>query len=164
MLYWVISLESDYVFHLTLFTFTTPHMHTRKCIANSSEVATRGTHVKCTSVPITFHRTLQAFTSTVPNMTGKSLDHPYIARVELTHGTPLPVRKCWEEAVQELAVVGLVPPGPEHEVANDPLSPTTRFLQCLEEDLFPFHFDFTQDSDRNYLHPHSPSQTIAHTL
>ena len=108
MLYWVISLESDYVFHLTLFTFITPHMHTRKCIANSSEVATRGTHVKCTSVPITFHRTLQAFTSTIPNMTGKSLDHPYIARVELTHGTPLPVRKCWEEAVQELAVVGLV--------------------------------------------------------
>ena len=108
MLYWVISLESDYVFHLTLFTFITPHMHTHKCIANSSEVTTRGTHVECTSVPITFHRTLQAFTSTVPNMTGKSLDHPYIARVELTHGTPLPVRKCWEEAVQELAVVGLV--------------------------------------------------------
>ena len=28
----------------------------------------------------------------------------------------------------------------------------------------PWHFDYTADSDRDYLHPHSPLQTIAHTL
>ena len=43
---------------------------------------------------------------------GKSLDHPYVARVELTHGTPLSIRECWEEVVQEPAVVGVVPLGP----------------------------------------------------
>ena len=97
-------------------------------------------------------------------MTGESLDHPYIARVELTHRTPLPVREYWEEVVQELAVIGLVPPGPEHEEANDPLSPATRFLCHLEEDLVPWHSNFTADSDGDFLHPHSPSQTIAHAL
>ena len=97
-------------------------------------------------------------------MTGESLDHLYVARVELTHGTPLPVREGWIEVVQELAVVGLVPLGPEHEEANDPLSPTTRFLRHLEEDLVPWHFDYTTDSDGDYLHPHSPLQTIAHAL
>ena len=97
-------------------------------------------------------------------MTGESLDHPYIARVELTHGTPLPMREHWKEVVQEQAVVGSVPLGPEHEEANDPLSPTTRFLLHLEEDLFPLHFNFTVDSDGDYLHPHSPSQNIAHAL
>ena len=61
-------------------------------------------------------------------MTGESLDHLYMARVELIHGMPLPVREGWTEVVQELAVVGIVPPGPEHEEANDPLSPATRFL------------------------------------
>ena len=40
----------------------------------------------------------------------------------------------------------------------------TTFLQLLEEDLFPLHFDFTIDSNRDYLFPHSPSQTIPHTL
>ena len=97
-------------------------------------------------------------------MTGESLDHLYIARVELTHGTALPVREGWTEVVQEPAVVGLVPPGPEHEEANDPLSPATRFLHHLEEDLVPWHFDYTVDSNGDYLHPHSPLQTIAHTL
>ena len=79
-----------------------------------------------------------------------------IARVELTHGTALLVREGWTEVVQELAAVGLVPPGPEREEANDPLSPATRFLRHLEEDLVPWHFDYTVDSDRDYLHPHSP--------
>ena len=98
------------------------------------------------------------------HMTGESLNHPYIARVELTHGTALPVREGWTEVVQEPAVVGLVPPGPECEEANDPLSSATRFLCHLEEDLVPWHFDYTVDSDRDYLHPHSPLQTIAHAL
>ena len=97
-------------------------------------------------------------------MTGKSLNHPYVARVELIHRTLLPVREHWEEVVQEPAVVGLVPLGPECEEANNPLSPTTRFLCHLEEDLLPLHFDFTVDSDRDYLFPHSPSQTVTHTL
>ena len=61
-------------------------------------------------------------------------------------------------------MVGAVPPGPECEEANDPLSPTTRFLHHLEEDLLPSHFNFTIDSDRDHLFPHSPTQTIAHTL
>ena len=97
-------------------------------------------------------------------MTGESLDHPYMARVELTHGTPLPVREHWVEEAQELAVVGIVLLGPEHEEANNTLSPATRFLQHLEKDLFSLHFDFTVDSNGDYLFPHSPSQTIAHTL
>ena len=97
-------------------------------------------------------------------MTGESLDHLYVARVELTHRTPLLVREGWTEVVQESAAVGNVPPGLECEEANEPLSPATRFLWHLEEDLFPLHFDFTVDSDRDYLFPHSPSQTIAHTL
>ena len=46
-------------------------------------------------------------------MTGEQLDHPYIARVELTHRTALPVREHWEEVVQEPAAVGIVSPGPE---------------------------------------------------
>ena len=94
---------------------------------------------------------------------GKSLDHPYVARVELTHGTPLSIRECWEEVVQEPAVVGVVPLGPGHEEADNPLTPT-RFLCHLEEDLFPLHFNFAIDSDGDYLFPHRPSQTIAHTL
>ena len=61
-------------------------------------------------------------------MTGESLNHPYIARVELTHGTPLPVKEHWKEVVQELAAIGLVPPGPEHEETDASLSPATRFL------------------------------------
>ena len=61
-------------------------------------------------------------------------------------------------------MVGLVPLGPEHEEANDPLSPATRFLRHLEEDLVPWHFDYMVDSDRDYLHPHSPLQTITHAL
>ena len=96
-------------------------------------------------------------------MTGENLDHLYVARVELTHGTPLPVREQWEEVVQELAAVGEVSPGPGRE-EDDPLTPATRFLCHLEEDLLPLHFDFTVDSNRDYLFPHSPSQTIAHTL
>ena len=97
-------------------------------------------------------------------MTGENLDHPYIARVELTHGTALPVREGWTEVVQEPAVVGSVPPGPEHEEANDPLFPATRFLHHLEEDLVPWHFDYTVDSDGDYLHPHSLLQAITHAL
>ena len=119
--------------------------------------------VECTSVPISFHRTLRAFATALPNMTGENLDHLYVARVELTHGTPLPVREQWEEVVQELAAVGEVSPGPGRE-EDDPLTPATRFLCHLEEDLLPLHFDFTVDSNRDYLFPHSPSQTIAHTL
>ena len=115
-------------------------------------------------MPISFHRSLHALASAISSMTGESLDHPYMARVELTHGTPLPVREGWKEVVQEPAAVGIVPPGPEHEEANDPLSPATRFLCHLEEDLVPWHSDFTADSDGDYLHPHSPSQTITHTL
>ena len=61
-------------------------------------------------------------------------------------------------------MVGSVPPGPQHEEANNSLSPTTRFFRHLEEDLVPWHFDYTVDSDRDYLHPHSPLQIIAHTL
>ena len=97
-------------------------------------------------------------------MTGEHLDHPYIARVKLTQGTVLPVRECWKEVVQEPAVVGNIPPGPEHEEVIDLLSSTTRFLRHLEEDLVPSHFDFTIDSDRDHLFPHSPTQTITHTL
>ena len=96
-------------------------------------------------------------------MTGENLDHPYVARVELTHGMPLPVREQWEEVVQEQAAVGEVPPGPGCEEDN-PLTPDTRFLHHLEEDFLPFHFDFTVDSDGDYLFPHSPSQTITHIL
>ena len=114
-------------------------------------------------MPISFHRTLRTFTTTLPNTTGENLDHPYMARVELTHRTPLPVREQWEEVVQEQAAVGEVPPGPGHE-EDDPLTPTTRFLWHLEEDFLPSHFNFTIDSDGDYLFPHSPSQTVAHTL
>ena len=110
------------------------------------------------------HRTLRAFVSTVPNTTGEQLDHLYIARVELTHGTVLPVRERWEEVVQELAAVGNVPLGPEREEVINLLSSTTRFLRHLEEDLVPSHFDFTVDSDRDHLFPHSPTQRVAHAL
>ena len=79
-------------------------------------------------MPISFHRSLCAFASAIPNTTGESLDHPYVARVELTHRTPLLVREHWEEVAQKPAVVGVVPLGPECEEANDPLSPTTRFF------------------------------------
>ena len=68
------------------------------------------------------------------------------------------------EVVQEPAAVGLVPPGPEREEADDPLSPTTRFLCHLKENLVPWHFDYTTDSDGDYLHSHNPLQTIAHVL
>ena len=97
-------------------------------------------------------------------MTGESLDHLYVARVELTHETPLLVREGWMEVVQELAAVGIVPPGPEHEEANNLLSSTTRFLRHLEEDLVPSHFNFTVDSDGDHLFPHSPTQTVSHAL
>ena len=97
-------------------------------------------------------------------MTGEHLDHPYIARVKLTHGTALPVGEHWEEVVQELAVVGNVPLGPEHEEVIDLLSPATRFLRHLEEDLVPSHFNFTIVSDGDHLFPHSPTQTVAHAL
>ena len=86
-------------------------------------------------MPISFHRTLHAFTTALPNMTGENLDHTYVARVELTHGTPLPVREQWKEVVQELAAVGEVPPGPGCE-EDDPLTPATRFLCHLEEAYF----------------------------
>ena len=103
----------------------------------------------------------------------QSVDHPtwlvasltsHIAWVELTHGTPLPVREHWEEVVQEWAVVGSVPLDPECEEADDPLSPTTRLLLHLEEDLLSLHINYTVDSDRDHLHPHSLSQTITHAL
>ena len=68
------------------------------------------------------------------------------------------------KVVQEPAAVGIVPPGPEHEEANDPLSPATRFLRHLEEDLVPWHFNYTIDSDGDYFHPHTPFQTIMHAL
>ena len=74
------------------------------------------------------------------------------------------MREHWEEVVQEQAVVGSVPPSPECEEANNPLSPITRFFLHLEEDLLPLYFDYIADLDGDYLHPHSPSQTIAHTL
>ena len=61
-------------------------------------------------------------------------------------------------------MIGLVSPGPECEEANDPLSPTTRFLLHLEEDLLPLHFNYMADSDGDYLHLQSPSQTSTHTL
>ena len=115
-------------------------------------------------MPITFHKTLRAFISAVPNMTGEQLDHLYIARVKLIHGTALPVREHWEEVVQEPAVVENIPPGPECEEIINLLSPATRFLRHLEEDLVPSHFDFTIDSDGDHLFPHSPTQTVAHTL
>ena len=97
-------------------------------------------------------------------MTGENLDHPYMARVELTHRTPLPVREGWMEVVQEQAAVGDIPLSPECEEADDPLSPATRFLHHLEEELVPWHFNYTVDSDEDYLHPHNPLQTIAHAL
>ena len=115
-------------------------------------------------MPISFHRSLCALASAIPSTTGESLNHPYVARVELTHGMPLLVGEGWMEVVQEPAAVGLVPLGPEHEEANDSLSPTTRFLHHLEEDLVPWHFDYMTDSDGDYLHPHSPLQTITHVL
>ena len=77
---------------------------------------------------------------------------------------PLPIREHWEEVVQELAAVGSVPPGPECEEADTSLSLATRFLHHLKEELFPIHFNFIVDSDRDYLHSHSPSQTVTHTL
>ena len=97
-------------------------------------------------------------------MTGENLDHPYMARVELTHRTPLPVREGWMEVVQEQAAVGDIPLSPECEEADDPLSSATRFLHHLEEELVPWHFNYTVDSDGDYLHPHNPLQTIAHAL
>ena len=83
------------------------------------------------SVPISFHRSLHALTSTIPSTTGESLNHPYMARVEPTHGTPLLVREGWTEVVQELAAVEIVPLGPEHEEVINLLSPATRFLRHL---------------------------------
>ena len=112
-------------------------------------------------MPITFHRTLHAF---IPNMTREHLNHPYITRVELIHGTKLPVREHWEEVVQELAAVGNIPLGPEHEEVINLLSPTTRFLRHLEKDLVPSHFNFTVDSDRDHNFPHSLTQTVTHAL
>ena len=97
-------------------------------------------------------------------MTREHLNHPYITRVELIHGTKLPVREHWEEVVQELAAVGNIPLGPEHEEVIDLLSPTTRFLRHLEEDLVPSHFNFTVDSDRDHNFPHSLTQTVTHAL
>ena len=114
-------------------------------------------------MPISFHRTLHTFATALPNTTGENLDHLYVARVKLTHRTQLLVREQWEEVVQEPAAVGEVPLGPGCE-EDDTLTPATRFLRHLEEDLFPLHFDFTVDSDRDYLFPHSPSQTVPHTL
>ena len=114
-------------------------------------------------MPFSFHRSLHAFTTTIPNTTGESLNYPYIARVKLMHRASLPVREQWEEVVQEPAAVGEVPPGPGCE-EDDPLTPATRFLHQLEEDFFPIHFNFTVDSNRDFLHPHSPSQTVAHAL
>ena len=61
-------------------------------------------------------------------------------------------------------MVGDIPPSPEHEEADDPLSSATRFLRHLEEELVPWHFDYTVDSDGDYLHPHNPVQTIAYAL
>ena len=113
------------------------------------------------SVPITFHRTLHAF---IPNTTREHLNHPYITRVELIHGTTLPVREHWEEVVQKLAAVGNIPLGPEHEEVINLLSPTTRFLRHLEKDLVPSHFNFTVDSDRDHNFPHSLTQTVTHAL
>ena len=43
-------------------------------------------------------------------------------------------------------------------------SPVTGFLCWLEEDLFPIHFNFTIDSDGDFLHPHSPSKNITHAI
>ena len=97
-------------------------------------------------------------------MTREHLNHLYITRVELTHRTVLPVRECWEEVVQEPAVVGNVLLGPDCEEVIDHLSPTTRFLRHLEEDLVPQHFNFTMDSDGDHLFPHSPTQTVTHAL
>ena len=131
--------------------------------SNKHEERIRHYYVNFQQVPISFHRTLCAFATALPNTTGENLDHLYVARVELTHRTLLPVREQWEEVVQELAVVGEVPLGPGHE-EDDPLTPATRFLCHLEEDLLPLHFDFTIDSNGDYLFPHSPSQTVAHTL
>ena len=74
------------------------------------------------------------------------------------------MREHWEEVVQEQAVVGIVPPGPECEEANGPLFPATRFLCHLEEDFLPLHFNFTVDSNRDHLFPHNPTQTATHTL
>ena len=97
-------------------------------------------------------------------MTGENLDHPYVARVELTHRTPLLVREGWMEVVQEQAVVGDIPLSSEREEADDLLSSATRFLRHLEEELVPWHFDYTVDSDGEYLHPHNPVQTLAYAL
>ena len=97
-------------------------------------------------------------------MTGEYLDHPYTTRAELTHGAVLPVRECWEEVVREPAAVGIVPPGPEREEVINLLSPATRFLRHLEEDLVPLHFNFTIDSDGDHLFPHSLTQTVTHAL
>ena len=68
------------------------------------------------------------------------------------------------EVVQELVTVRNVLPGPECEEVIDLLSFTTRFLRHLEEDLVPSHFDFTIDSDRDHLFPHSLTQTVTHAL
>ena len=73
------------------------------------------------------------------------------------------MREHWEE-VQEQAVVESVPSDLEYEEANTSLSPTTRFLHHLEEDLFSFHFDFTKDSDRDFLYLHSLAQNIMYTI
>ena len=163
LLCWVVSLESNYAFQASPYSLITLCTHTRECIASSSKVTTRGAHRRVHLSAYFFHRTLCTFTTTLPNMTGENLDHPYVARVELTHGTLLPVREQWEEVVQKQAAVGEVPPGPGCE-EDDPLTPATRFLWHLEEDFLPSHFNFTVDSDKDYLFPHSPSQTIAHTL
>ena len=74
------------------------------------------------------------------------------------------MREHWKEVVQEQAAVELVSLGPEHEEADTSLFPATRFFCQLEEDFFPIHFNFTIDSDSDFLHPYSPSQTITQTL
>ena len=65
-------------------------------------------------------------------MTGEQLDHPYITRVKLTHGTALPVREHWEE-VQEQAVVGNVPLGLECEEVISTLRLISLPLQLYAE-------------------------------
>ena len=77
---------------------------------------------------------------------------------------PLSIREHWKEVVQEPAAVGIVPLGLECEEADTSLSSATRFLHHLEEGLFSIYFNFTIDSDGDFLHPYSLSQTIAHTI
>ena len=151
----VVSLESDYKFHLTLSILTTAFAHKPVCCTLSSEVATRGTHTKSA-------------------LSGHYLSQDSL-RIRQHHfqynwGTTRPPVHCQgrthtRDCTPSERALGRSSAGASssRNSSTGPraLFPATRFL---EEDLVPSHFDFSVDSDRDHLFPHSLTQTVTHTL